>query len=137
MASDTFKIAPGHNQTGNLKALYQLSPPLFDDMANPESAYTEWNSADGGRELDGDLHLVEIGLPSVKVVIFRMTRSEYAYWRTLAGDVTIHCLNKDTNLYTNYNGYMIKPESKNQKWDRDTGLGYDEVESDIIDLEAI
>lgn len=128
-----FRISADHDTTPT--SLEALSPPLFDEYGVDEIVFTEWSPY---QELlqDGNRGDVPVGLPSVKATFFRLSRAEYAYLRALAGEVSIRALAKDTNAYGVYNATLREHNSADLRWDRDTGLGADEIVFEFIDLVA-
>lgn len=129
-----FKIADGYD--GTPESLDALSPPLFNEYVGKEVVFTVWHPY-LTRERAGDRSMVAVGLPWIEAVFFRLTRAEYEYLLTNFGDeVTILTLNKDTNVYTEYNARMVKPDTSDVDWDRDTGQGFDNVKFEFEDLEA-
>lgn len=133
--SSSVKIADGQNNAGGLTSLDLLSPPLFRFYIAPEGVLTEWHNF-VTRELDGNRQLVEIGLPWVAWVFFKLSRAELSYLRSAFGDpVTIRTLDKQTNAYHNYNAIMYFPDLVDQaKWD--TGEWLD-VRVEFHDLEEL
>jgi len=132
---DNFQIADGHDNEAGLLSFNELSAPLFAEYVAPESIFTEWSSW-MEQLLDGNLDTVDIGLPSIEAEFFYLTRAEFAYLKTLEGEVTIRALNKDGNAYANYNAKM-RVITKDQKWDRNTGTGWNDVKAEFRELEAL
>ena len=86
------------------------------------------------RELGGDRQPVDIGLPSVRVMLeLPVSVEEYAALIDLEGDVTVRVFNKSLGTWGNYNGVMVVDREKrtwgNDEWDR--------AQFEVFDLEAI
>lgn len=135
------KIAANHNNAAGLKALYELSPPLFADYyIIPGSVFTEWFGAEA-YERAGDRTLRKIGRPYVIWTLpASITRDEYDLLRStfcsthLTGEVTIRTLNKDLNAWGNYNALMQMPQNDSRKWEDNEWL---DVKLFFYDLVAL
>ena len=118
-------------------SLHQLSPPLLSEYAQAEPVVTEWHDF-ASREADGNQNFVEIGLPSCKVSLFRVSRAEFALLMTYQGEVSVKVLNQTTNAYTIYNGILLRPEanSNTAKWAADVLQGWTDVVLTFYNLTA-
>lgn len=127
------KIANTHNNVANLKALWQLSPPLFRIYRG--DLLTQWHEGEE-RVLNGNREWVWIGLPWCAWIFFRLTRAEMLYLRKMFGkSVTICTLDKGANEWKNFNATLLLPDLNEQaKWDTDEWL---DVRVEFRDLAEI
>ena len=133
-----FKIASGYNNAANLKFVWEISPPLMARFKDNESLKTEFMEVEE-QEMDGDRSFIDVGLPSVKVTLFRMSRADYAYMRAnYSGAVTIRALNQSTNTYSNWNA-KLKPirAGKTGTWAADAIKGFSDVVLEFYDMEFL
>lgn len=110
------KIANGSNNIAGLKFLWELSPPLFENMLNDDTL-NEWHSEEAIKT-NANLVDLRIGTPWDVWVIPQMTMEEQAFLHGLGPTVTIRTLNKLTGVWTNYNAIKSNPELKPENWDR-------------------
>lgn len=131
-----FKIHDDHDTTP--ASLESLSAPLFADFGgDAESVATKWTEA--MQEFDSSRNWVNIGLPTVEITFYRLSRAEFAYLSAnFGGETSIRCLNQQLNSYGLYNCTM-KPlkagDDKAGKWTLDNVLPqWSEVTLTFIDL---
>jgi hypothetical protein len=126
-------IVKGHN---NIPVeLEDIQPPLFALYAGTETLETEYHDY-VERILDGNRQWVEIGMPFVRWLFFRLTREEFTLLQNYEGEVSIRTLDQRDNTYRYYNGIAKPPEPNGNTadWAADALQGWIDVVFEIYDL---
>ncbi len=127
------KLAPGHNNTAGLLALWELQPPLFENYRL--DVLTEWHGCES-RVRAADRSWKTLGRPYVDILLAAITVAERQLLRSTycpgqTAPVTIQTLNKDLDLVRIYNGTLEWMDNEQEVY---TQGAWTEVRLRISDL---
>lgn len=129
-------LAPGENNTGELKPLWQWNTCGVFDTYKRQLEVRWYN--DEGREPSGSGRNKPVSLPNVKIILkqlhlygFRTIRDDILDGENLDNFVTAHLYCPADDTWLNYNGRMEIPPDAPDKF---TGGEYQDVEFSIYEL---